>query len=134
MEAKKRNRLFGPSVSYILLVLVVVSLVGCSNNSSSSNVGVSEANVEDGKELYQANCASCHGADLRGTSKGPSHLSKVYEPGHHSDEGFRLAIKNGAQQHHWNFGNMPAIPRITDSEIDSIISYVRVQQQEQGLE
>lgn len=25
-----------------------------------------------GAELYEQNCASCHGSDLRGTEKGPS--------------------------------------------------------------
>jgi ubiquinol-cytochrome c reductase cytochrome c subunit len=28
--------------------------------------------VEDGKRLFQANCATCHGLDLQGTPEGPS--------------------------------------------------------------
>ncbi|MFV0319059.1 MAG: c-type cytochrome [Microbacterium sp.] len=28
--------------------------------------------VEDGKKLFQANCATCHGMDLQGTQNGPS--------------------------------------------------------------
>ncbi|WOQ70490.1 c-type cytochrome [Microbacterium limosum] len=28
--------------------------------------------VEDGKKLFQANCATCHGLDLQGTENGPS--------------------------------------------------------------
>jgi ubiquinol-cytochrome c reductase cytochrome c subunit len=28
--------------------------------------------VEDGKRLFQANCATCHGLDLQGTDDGPS--------------------------------------------------------------
>jgi ubiquinol-cytochrome c reductase cytochrome c subunit len=28
--------------------------------------------VEDGKKLFQANCATCHGLDLQGTDEGPS--------------------------------------------------------------
>ena len=28
--------------------------------------------VEDGKKLFQANCATCHGLDLQGTADGPS--------------------------------------------------------------
>jgi ubiquinol-cytochrome c reductase cytochrome c subunit len=28
--------------------------------------------VEDGKKLFQANCATCHGLDLQGTEAGPS--------------------------------------------------------------
>src|SRR5690606_21505609 len=33
---------------------------------------VSAASVEDGKKLFQANCASCHGLDLEGTEDAPS--------------------------------------------------------------
>jgi ubiquinol-cytochrome c reductase cytochrome c subunit len=32
----------------------------------------SELTVEDGKKLFQANCATCHGLDLEGSSTGPS--------------------------------------------------------------
>ncbi len=28
--------------------------------------------VDDGKKLFQANCATCHGLDLQGTQAGPS--------------------------------------------------------------
>ena len=88
----------------------------------------------DGVALYQSNCASCHGADLRGTDTGPSHLSIVYEPNHHGDDAFRFAILNGAQQHHWNFGDMAAIPGMDDDQIDAIIGYVRSEQERQGFE
>lgn len=87
-----------------------------------------------GAELYQSNCASCHGADLGGTSKGPSHLSIVYEPNHHGDEAFRSAIVNGAAQHHWNFGDMAPIPGLDDEAIDDIIAYVRAEQERLGFE
>lgn len=32
----------------------------------------SSLTVEDGKKLFQANCATCHGLDLQGTEAGPS--------------------------------------------------------------
>ncbi len=87
-----------------------------------------------GSELYQENCASCHGADLRGTERGPSHLSIVYEPNHHGDDAFRSAILNGAQQHHWNFGDMAAIPGLGDDEIDDVIEFIRSEQERLGFE
>lgn len=31
-----------------------------------------ELTVDDGKKLFQANCATCHGLDLQGSSEGPS--------------------------------------------------------------
>lgn len=87
-----------------------------------------------GAELYQTNCASCHGADLRGTEQGPSHLSIVYEPNHHGDDAFRSAILNGAQQHHWNFGDMAAIPGLDDDEINDVIAFIRSEQERLGFE
>ena len=84
--------------------------------------------------MYQARCASCHGADLRGTDDGPSQLSIVYEPGHHGDAAYRSAIRNGAVQHHWNFGNMPVIADITDEQIELVIAYIRSEQERLGFE
>ena len=75
-----------------------------------------------------------HGADLRGTDKGPSHLSIVYEPNHHGDDAFRSAIVNGARQHHWNFGDMAAIPGLDDTQIDAVIDFIRSEQERQGFE
>lgn len=88
----------------------------------------------DGATVYQARCASCHGEDLRGTDTGPSQLSIVYEPNHHGDNSYRSAIRNGAPQHHWRFGNMPAVEDITDDQIEQVITYIRTQQQELGFE
>lgn len=41
--------------------------------ASTSDTQVNSAlTVEDGKRLFQANCATCHGLDLQGTQDGPS--------------------------------------------------------------
>jgi ubiquinol-cytochrome c reductase cytochrome c subunit len=41
--------------------------------ASTSDTQVNSAlTVEDGKRLFQANCATCHGLDLQGTEDGPS--------------------------------------------------------------
>ena len=87
-----------------------------------------------GADLYSANCASCHGSDLRGTDRGPSHLSIVYEPSHHGDEAFRSAVDVGSKQHHWDFGDMPPVDGLDADEVDEIIEYVRATQEEKGLE
>lgn len=111
-----------------------IAIVVASCGSDDAAAPVEPIGTGDGVALYQSKCASCHGSDLRGTDKGPSHLSIVYEPNHHGDDAFRSAIVNGAQQHHWNFGDMAAIPDLDDEEIDSIIGYVRSEQQRQGFE
>ena len=90
--------------------------------------------IEKGEALYKANCAECHGADLRGTDVGPSHLSVVYEPGHHGDAAFMLAVQRGVRAHHWPFGDMAPIPGLDIDQIEAIVAYVREQQRLHGFE
>lgn len=88
----------------------------------------------EGRRLFAANCAQCHGSELQGTTRGPSLLSVVYAPDHHPDGAFRSAIANGVVPHHWDFGAMPPIPGLTDDDITQIIGYVRDVQQRNGFE
>lgn len=90
--------------------------------------------VAEGESLYAASCAECHGIDLTGTDRGPSHLSVVYEPGHHADAAFLLAVRNGVRPHHWDFGPMPPIEGLTDEEVGAITAYVRSVQAERGFQ
>lgn len=90
--------------------------------------------VPDGAAVYQQYCAECHGVDLRGTDKGPSQLSIVYEPNHHGDYAYRVAIREGTREHHWWFGDMPPVEGITDLEIEKVISFIRAEQQRLGFE
>ena len=85
-----------------------------------------------GQALYNTQCAVCHGAAASGTVLGPSFLSKIYVPSHHSNASFYLAVKQGVRAHHWSFGDMPALPHVTDDEVAQIISYVRWLQQQAG--
>ena len=40
--------------------------------AAGSDTQVTALTEEDGKKLFQANCATCHGLDLQGTDNGPS--------------------------------------------------------------
>lgn len=118
-----------------LLVLAAV-LIGCGSDSAGEP-DISEQPgdlVATGADIYQAACASCHGADLRGTDRGPSHLSVVYEPGHHSDAAFLLAVRNGTPQHHWRFGDMEPVEGLSDEDIVALTAFVREQQRIEGFE
>jgi mono/diheme cytochrome c family protein len=134
-----RLRTSARAAAIALAALLVTGCGGEAERSSSDNgtAGIGPAptgQLADGDALYQANCASCHGADLRGTSKGPSHLSVVYEPNHHGDDAFRSAIANGSAQHHWEFGDMPPVEGLSSSEVEAIIAYVRDVQEREGFE
>jgi mono/diheme cytochrome c family protein len=112
--------------------LVVLAAAGCGDDGGAGNGG--EA-LSEGESLYQQRCAVCHGDDLRGTNTGPSLLSVVYEPGHHPDELFRTAIRQGVPAHHWNFGDMPPMGHgLDDDSIDAVIAYVRSVQDAEGFE
>jgi mono/diheme cytochrome c family protein len=121
----------------LLAMALAALLVACAGSSTGeeSDIPVQDAVlVSQGEALYQANCATCHGAALRGTDQGPSHLSIVYEPSHHGDQAFAFAVKFGVQQHHWSFGPMKPVEGLDDEEIEAIVAFVREEQRLHGFE
>lgn len=88
----------------------------------------------EGKTLFDANCARCHGANAAGQDGvAPPLVHQIYEPGHHGDESFQRAAALGARAHHWPFGDMPPVEGITRAEVTKIISYIRALQRENGI-
>ena len=90
-------------------------------------------NPAKGKVLYNQNCASCHGADLKGSDKGPPFLHRIYEPSHHADLAFQLAVKNGSRAHHWHFGDMKPVPGLSPDDVAHVTTYVRSEQRKAGI-
>lgn len=119
------------------LVAMALLVNACSGGSTGSGADIAAQDPELvtlGGGLYEANCAQCHGSDLRGTDQGPSHLSEVYEPGHHTDQAFLMAVKFGSQAHHWPYGAMAPVPGLSDDDIAAITAFVREQQRLKGFE
>jgi mono/diheme cytochrome c family protein len=86
-----------------------------------------------GKPLFEKNCASCHGERLDGSDKGPPLVHRIYEPSHHGDIAFQLAVKNGTRAHHWQFGDMLPVPGVTPDDVAHITAYVRMHQRRAGI-
>ena len=86
-----------------------------------------------GKPLYETHCASCHGADLYGTEVGPPMLHKIYEPAHHSDAAFQMAVAHGVHAHHWQYGDMPPVEGLTPDQVAHITAYIRMHQRRVGI-
>jgi len=86
-----------------------------------------------GFELFQDNCARCHGAELDGTDQGPPLLHGYYRPSHHSDVAFYRAIQYGSPQHHWDFGDMKPVESVDEDQARAIVEFVRWYQREAGL-
>lgn len=87
----------------------------------------------EGKNLFEANCAACHGPNASGSDQGPPLVHDIYNPGHHADEAFYRAAKQGVRQHHWPFGNMPAQPQVSRPDVAKIVQYVRELQEANGI-
>ena len=78
--------------------------------------------------------AACHGANAAGTEAGPPLVHKIYEPSHHGDYAFEMAVANGVRAHHWRFGDMPPQPAMTKADLQNVIAYVREVQRANGIE
>jgi mono/diheme cytochrome c family protein len=87
-----------------------------------------------GEELFNANCAACHGANAAGQAGiAPPLVHVIYEPGHHSDAAFHLAAQRGVRAHHWPFGDMPPVQGVGATEVDKIVAFVRALQRANGI-
>ncbi len=91
-------------------------------------------NPVQGKALYAQHCASCHGADLKGSNQGPPMLHRIYEPSHHADMAFQLAVANGVRAHHWQFGDMKPVPGLNPDTVAHITAFVRNEQRKAGIQ
>lgn len=106
-------------------------------NSASQAVEVNMPALDEvqtaGQKLFEANCASCHGANAGGTGQGPPLIHIYYEPNHHPDAAFYSASAIGVRQHHWKFGNMPAVKEVNQDDVTKIIAFVRAVQRANGI-
>lgn len=92
------------------------------------------ADAMDGRESFEQNCAACHGTMAEGRNgQGPPLVHKIYEPGHHADGAFYLAVSRGVRAHHWPFGDMPPVDGVSQQDIGKIVSYVRALQRANGI-
>ena len=117
------------------LALVTAGCAGTDDQTAErlASLPPTPAEHRTGEQLFERNCAECHGLQGGGTQKGPPLVHRIYEPGHHSDQAFHLAVRNGVAAHHWRFGNMPAQPQVTETEVAAMVAYVRWVQRETGI-
>ncbi|MDH3742534.1 MAG: cytochrome c [Hyphomicrobiales bacterium] len=125
-----------------IIALVAIGVAGIvwwqlAANSASQAVEINmpalDATQTAGQKLYEANCASCHGTTDGGTDKGPPLIHIYYEPNHHPDAAFYSAAAIGTRQHHWKFGNMPAVKEVNQDDVTKIIAFVRAVQRANGI-
>lgn len=140
--------LFARPAALGVILLAALVVAGCSggapaqydgggNAASPSPAAVVapalSAKAQAGREVFDARCALCHGNNAAGSSQGPPLVHPIYEPGHHQDFAFRNAVRNGVMAHHWQFGDMPPVPGLSDNDIEQLICYVRELQRANGI-
>lgn len=119
---------------FLALTLAVV-LAACGGDNDSSDEGADNtenseeaetsdtgddegdgesASVEAGEEVFQTNCASCHGQDLSGAA-GPD-LTEV--GGEYSQDEIADIVENGTD------GGMPSFSDLEDDELDELTKWL----------
>ncbi len=98
-----------------------------------SAVIVPRVTLVKGRTLFLQNCMQCHGRGAQGSDKGPPLVHRFYEPNHHGDIAFYLAVERGVRQHHWSFGDMKPLPKVKRGEVTLIVRYVRGLQKKAGI-
>lgn len=93
-----------------------------------------EGDPAKGRMLYEQVCVTCHGAEGGGSEQGPPLVHRVYAPSHHPDTAFHLAVGQGVRQHHWEFGDMPAVEGLTPEQVQHIAAYIRSRQRAAGID
>lgn len=138
MKKINENKLVIYIMINILLLIFIFSLTEYSYADSRFPIlRDSKEQVQQGKILYDQNCASCHKKDLGGTknwrsvdSDGhtvPPPLNGTAHTWHHSDELLHDIIKYGFNDLIKNYqGKMLGFgDKLNDNEIDSILAYIK---------
>ena len=121
-------------IGAVAAIALVVALLAIGGSFDATSVAVTaEGDPTAGKVAFDGTCAACHGIGGIGTSQGPPLVHDYYRPGHHADGAFTLAIRNGVQPHHWDFGPMPAQTHLSDQDIADVTAYVRTVQEAAGI-
>ena len=93
-----------------ILVIIVIALTVLLPGRSSA--------APDGADLYQRNCAVCHGVDGNGGVGIPLYLRDFLAVA--SDDYLRSTIRVGRPGR-----IMPAFPGLSDAEVNAIVGYIR---------
>jgi len=128
MASKNPRRNGGRRSKWAAAALIGIGLLvtgggyaGASAAMAASNTSTvaSELTIEDGKKLFQANCATCHGLNMEGSADGPS----LYGVGELSVE-FQMAT--GRMPLQMQGPQAPQKPtQFTQEQIEAIAAWVQ---------
>ncbi len=134
---KRRGNINMVSKAHVIIgIFLLALLAGCDSSGPREKLLPPVGFVADagkGETLFRANCARCHGPGAMGGRQGPPLINAIYRPGHHADLAFYWAVRDGVRQHHWQFGDMPAVAGLSAEDVGHIVAYVRREQRENGI-
>ena len=86
------------------------------------------ASAADGKAVFEAQCAKCHGADGKGATKmgkmaGAPDLTDAKVQAGLSDEKIAATIRQGVKQ--GDKTKMKAFPELSADEVKALVEYVK---------
>ena len=87
--------------------------------------GCGDGQQVDGRALFAANCAVCHGAAGEGGDGAPPLTDPAYLPDQLSDAEVAAAIRGGVSEVPDGYGPMPAFSRFDDDQIAALVEVVR---------
>lgn len=124
-------------VMVILVVLTAITLLGKEKVSIKASPRIPELSelAQHGRKVINARCAECHGVDgTGGSKKGPPMLHPMYREAVYPDYHFKRVVREGKAEKNWRFGPMPAIPDISDDDLDAVVAFVREVQKATNVE
>lgn len=112
-------------------LLLATGLIFAGEEAAASKAGVKKFDVADGKKIFEANCASCHGASGKGDGAAaaalnpkPRNLSDSKYISQRSWEDLRKVIAEGGANTGFS-ALMPAWKGILKKpQIDNVLAYV----------
>ena len=139
MSLKYLNKkIFIFSVFFILTALYFFMTYSNKSNASINLNTTDNSIIENGKQIYAKNCASCHGVNLEGQKNWMSRLPDGLMPApphdqtghtwHHPDRYLFMVTKYGIEEFIGEKypNNMPAYKDIlSDKEIIAVLSYIK---------
>ena len=125
----------------VVIILTALYFFMTYSNKSNANINLNTTDnsiIENGKQIYAKNCASCHGVNLEGQKNWMSRLPDGLMPApphdqtghtwHHPDRYLFMVTKYGIEEFIGEKypNNMPAYKDIlSDKEIIAVLSYIK---------
>jgi len=142
MHINKNEPLLGEIMnSKINIVIFLLSGIFLANPAYANHkqshvdvlVGELSSAASKGQIVFNTTCASCHGVNASGGVSGPPLIHNIYNPGHHGNQSFINAVRNGVRRHHWNFGDMPPQKHVAFGDMVFLMKFIREVQQQNGI-